>query len=124
VKTNVGIDKEEAIDFIEKAIIKSNNESSEQISLAIKDSYKRFWNLPFLMKHCRKLKKKQIKKRLRSFLKTWAAAIGSAFGRKRILAIDPGYRSGCKVVCLDEKEICFIMKPFTLTLPKMKAEWR
>jgi uncharacterized protein len=70
VKTNVGIDKEEAIDFIEKAIIKSNNESSEQISLAIKDSYKRFWNLPFLMKHYRKPKKKQIKKRLRSFLKT------------------------------------------------------
>lgn len=41
VKTHVGIDKEEAIDFIEKAIIKSDNESAEQIALAIKDSYKR-----------------------------------------------------------------------------------
>jgi uncharacterized protein len=71
VKTNVGIDKEEAIDFIEKAIIKSNNESSEQIALPSKTAIKGFWNLPFLMKHCRKLKKKQIRKRLRSFLKTW-----------------------------------------------------
>ncbi len=69
VKTNVGIDKEEAIDFIEKAIIKSDNESSGQISLAIKDSYKDFWSLPFLMKLYRKLKKKQIKKQLRSSLK-------------------------------------------------------
>ena len=41
VKTKIEIDKEEALDFIEHAIIKSNNECSDQIFLAIKDSYKR-----------------------------------------------------------------------------------
>jgi len=41
VKINIEIDKEEAVDFIENAIIESKNESSEQIALAIKDSYKR-----------------------------------------------------------------------------------
>jgi uncharacterized protein len=42
------------------------------------------------------------------------------FGRKRILAIDPGFRSGCKIVCLDEKEIC-TTRPFIHTRPKKEA---
>ncbi len=70
VKTNIAIDKDEAIDFIEKAIIKSNNESASQIALAIKDSYKRLLEPQFPTKHYRKPKKRQIKKPLKYFLKT------------------------------------------------------
>jgi uncharacterized protein len=38
--------------------------------------------------------------------------------KKRILAIDPGFRSGCKIVCLDEKEICCTTRPFIHTPQK------
>ncbi|WP_433630816.1 Tex family protein [Chryseobacterium cucumeris] len=104
VKTNVGIDKEEAIDFIEKAIIKSNNESSEQIALAIKDSYKRLLEPAISNEALQEAKEKADKKAIEIFSENLSQLLlAPPLGEKRILAIDPGYRSGCKVVCLDEK---------------------
>ncbi|MBO9690765.1 Tex family protein [Chryseobacterium sp.] len=104
VKTNVGIDKEEAIDFIEKAIIKSNNESSEQIALAIKDSYKRLLEPAISNETLQEAKEKADKKAIEIFSENLSQLLlAPPLGEKRILAIDPGYRSGCKVVCLDEK---------------------
>ncbi|AZA84006.1 RNA-binding transcriptional accessory protein [Chryseobacterium lactis] len=104
VKTNVGIDKEEAIDFIEKAIIKSNNESSEQISLAIKDSYKRLLEPAISNEALQEAKEKADQKAIQIFSENLSQLLlAPPLGEKRILAIDPGYKSGCKVVCLDEK---------------------
>ncbi|WP_343686044.1 Tex family protein [Chryseobacterium gleum] len=104
VKTNVGIDKDEAIDFIEKAIIKSNNESSDQISLAIKDSYKRLLEPAISNEALQEAKEKADKKAIEIFSENLSQLLlAPPLGEKRILAIDPGYRSGCKVVCLDEK---------------------
>lgn len=104
VKTNVGIEKEEAIDFIEKAIIKSNNESSEQIALAIKDSYKRLLEPAISNETLQEAKEKADKKAIEIFSENLSQLLlAPPLGEKRILAIDPGYRSGCKVVCLDEK---------------------
>lgn len=104
VKTNVGIDKSEAIDFIEKAIIKSSNESSEQISLAIKDSYKRLLEPAISNETLQEAKEKADKKAIEIFSENLGQLLlAPPLGEKRILAIDPGYRSGCKVVCLDEK---------------------
>lgn len=104
VKINVGIDKEEAIDFIEKAIIKSNNESSEQITLAIKDSYKRLLEPAISNEALQEAKEKADQKAIQIFSENLSQLLlAPPLGEKRILAIDPGYRSGCKVVCLDEK---------------------
>ncbi|SIT19014.1 Tex family protein [Chryseobacterium gambrini] len=104
VKANVGIDKEEAIDFIENAIIKSNNETSEQISLAIKDSYKRLLEPAISNETLQEAKEKADKKAIEIFAENLTQLLlAPPLGEKRILAIDPGYRSGCKVVCLDEK---------------------
>ncbi|ASE61511.1 RNA-binding transcriptional accessory protein [Chryseobacterium indologenes] len=104
VKTNVEIDKEEAIDFIEKAIIKSNNESSEQIALAIKDSYKRLLEPAISNEALQEAKEKADQKAIEIFSENLGQLLlAPPLGEKRILAIDPGYRSGCKVVCLDEK---------------------
>lgn len=104
VKTNVGIDKEEAIEFIEKAIIKSSNETSEQISLAIKDSYKRLLEPAISNETLQEAKEKADKKAIEIFSENLTQLLlAPPLGEKRILAIDPGYRSGCKVVCLDEK---------------------
>ncbi|MFS4432304.1 Tex family protein [Chryseobacterium sp. S90] len=104
VKTNVGVDKEEAIDFIEKAIIKSNNESSDQIALAIKDSYKRLLEPAISNEALQEAKEKADKKAIEIFSENLSQLLlAPPLGEKRILAIDPGYKSGCKVVCLDEK---------------------
>ncbi|MGX5686862.1 Tex family protein [Chryseobacterium cucumeris] len=104
VKTNVAVDKEEAIGFIEKAVIKSNNESSDQISLAIKDSYKRLLEPAISNETLQEAKEKADKKAIEIFSENLSQLLlAPPLGEKRILAIDPGYRSGCKVVCLDEK---------------------
>ncbi|SMC99189.1 Tex family protein [Chryseobacterium sp. YR221] len=104
VKTNVGIDKEEAIDFIEKAIIKSDNESSDQIALAIKDGYKRLLEPAISNESLQEAKEKADKKAIEIFSENLSQLLlAPPLGEKRILAIDPGYRSGCKIVCLDEK---------------------
>ncbi|MDQ0064433.1 Tex family protein [Chryseobacterium lathyri] len=104
VKVNIGIDKEEAIDFIEKAIIKSNNESSDQISLAIKDSYKRLLEPAISNEALQEAKEKADKKAIEIFSENLSQLLlAPPLGEKRILAIDPGYKSGCKVVCIDEK---------------------
>ncbi|WP_288245044.1 Tex family protein [uncultured Chryseobacterium sp.] len=104
VKTNVAIDKDEAIEFIENAIIKSNNESAEQIALAIKDSYKRLLQPAISNEALQEAKEKADKKAIEIFSENFTQLLlAPPLGEKRILAIDPGYKSGCKVVCLDEK---------------------
>jgi len=104
VKTNIGIDKDEAIEFIENAIIKSNNETAGQISLAIKDSYKRLLEPAISNETLQEAKEKADKKAIEIFSENLTQLLlAPPLGEKRILAIDPGYRSGCKIVCLDEK---------------------
>ncbi|MGE4515035.1 MAG: Tex-like N-terminal domain-containing protein, partial [Chryseobacterium sp.] len=104
VKTNIGIDKDEALEFIENAIIKSGNETAEQISLAIKDSYKRLLEPAISNETLQEAKDKADKKAIEIFSENLTQLLlAPPLGEKRILAIDPGYRSGCKVVCLDEK---------------------
>ncbi len=104
VRTNISIDKDEALEFIENAIIKSDNECSEQISLAIKDSYKRLLEPAISNEALQEAKDKADKKAIEIFSENLAQLLlAPPLGEKRILAIDPGYKSGCKVVCLDEK---------------------
>jgi len=104
VKINIGIDKDEALDFIENAIIKSKNESSEQIALAVKDSYKRLLEPAISNETLQEAKEKADKKAIEIFSENLSQLLlAPPLGEKRILAIDPGFKSGCKVVCLDEK---------------------
>ncbi|WP_445431050.1 Tex family protein [Chryseobacterium indoltheticum] len=104
VKINIGIDKDEALDFIENAIIKFKNESSEQIALAIKDSYKRLLEPAISNETLQEAKEKADKKAIEIFSENLSQLLlAPPLGEKRILAIDPGFKSGCKVVCLDEK---------------------
>ncbi len=104
VKTNIGIDKEEALEFIENAIIKSNNECADQIALAIKDSYKRLLEPAISNETLQEAKEKADQKAIEIFSENLRQLLlAPPLGEKRILAIDPGFKSGCKIVCLDEK---------------------
>ena len=104
VKTKIEIDKEEALDFIENALITSNNECADQISLAIKDCYKRLLEPAISNEALQEAKEKADQKAIEIFAENLRQLLlAPPLGEKRILAIDPGFKSGCKIVCLDEK---------------------
>jgi uncharacterized protein len=105
VKLNVGLDtNEEAIEFIESNTIKNNRETADQLRLAIKDSYKRLLEPAISNETLQEAKAKADSKAIEVFAGNLGQLLlAPPLGEKRILAIDPGYRSGCKVVCLDEK---------------------
>jgi protein Tex len=105
VKLNVTIEKEEALDFIEENIIKNkNSDATEHLELAIKDSYKRLLEPAISNETLQEAKAKADIKAIDVFSENLRQLLlAPPLGEKRILAIDPGYRTGCKVVCLDEK---------------------
>ncbi|HRZ32413.1 MAG TPA: Tex family protein [Flavobacterium sp.] len=108
VKMNIEIDPEgsgeEAIEFIENNTIKNNKETAHQLKLAIKDSYKRLLEPAISNETLQEFKTKADVKAIDVFAQNLSQLLlAPPLGEKRILAIDPGYRSGCKVVCLDEK---------------------
>lgn len=104
VKLSVGIEKEEALGFIEDNIIKNNNDTADQLRLAIKDSYKRLLEPAISNETLQEAKAKADVNSIQVFAANLSQLLlASPLGEKRILAIDPGFRTGCKVVCLDEK---------------------
>ena len=104
VKLKIDIENQEAIDFIENEIIKVNNNTTEHIELAIKDSYKRLLEPAIFNETLQDAKAKADIKAIDIFAENLRQLLLSPpLGEKRILAIDPGFRSGCKIVCLDEK---------------------
>ncbi|NHN25588.1 RNA-binding transcriptional accessory protein [Flavobacterium jejuense] len=104
IKLKVEIENEEAIDFIEENILKGRNESTEQVKIAIKDSYKRLLEPAISNETLQEAKAKADEKAIDVFAGNLGQLLlAPPLGEKRILAIDPGFRSGCKVVCLDEK---------------------
>jgi uncharacterized protein len=107
IKLNVGLnddDKAEVIRFMEDNLIKTNNDCAEQIEKAIKDSYKRLLEPAISNETLQEAKTKADIKAIDVFAENLRQLLlAPPLGEKRILAIDPGYRSGCKLVCLDEK---------------------
>ncbi len=105
VKLNVEIEKEEALTFIEENTIKnSRSEAKTHLELAIKDSYKRLLEPAISNETLQEAKAKADTKAIAVFANNLSQLLlALPLGEKRILAIDPGFRSGCKVVCLDEK---------------------
>ncbi|MAX69842.1 MAG: RNA-binding transcriptional accessory protein [Flavobacteriaceae bacterium] len=103
IRVKIEIDDDKALERIDRKIIRSNNACADQIELAISDAYKRLL-FPSLSKEALNAAKEKaddaaitvFAKNLRQLL------LGSPIGEKRVLAIDPGFRTGCKVVCLDE----------------------
>ena len=104
VKVSVSVEKEEALEIMENAVIKSQNECAQQIELAIADAYKRLLEPAISNETLQEAKEKADQKAIDVFAENLQQLLLAApLGEKRILAIDPGYRTGCKVVCLDEK---------------------
>jgi uncharacterized protein len=96
--------EEEAVDLLEKAFVVGNNPSADQVKQAIADGYKRLLK-PSMETEVRLFtKKKADEEAIRVFAENARQLLlGAPLGQKRTMAIDPGFRTGCKVVCLDEQ---------------------
>ncbi|WP_394369923.1 Tex family protein [Tenacibaculum piscium] len=104
IRIKIDIDNQRAIQKIENSVIRSQNNCSQQIELAIADAYKRLL-LPALTNEAMVIaKEKADENAITVFTKNLQQLLLSApLGEKRILAIDPGFRSGCKIVCLNKQ---------------------
>lgn len=96
--------EEEAIAALEDSFVKANNPSADQVKQAIADGYKRLLK-PSMETEVRLFtKKKADEEAIRVFAENARQLLLSApLGQKRVMAIDPGFRTGCKLVCLDEQ---------------------
>jgi len=105
IKFKLEIGKDEALHFIEEHTIKNKQSSAtSHLELAIKDSYKRLLEPAISNETLQEAKTKADIKAIAIFAGNLSQLLlAPPLGEKRILAIDPGFKSGCKVVCLDEK---------------------
>ena len=96
--------EEEALYIPEQLYIKGQNACTDQVRKAIKDAYRRLLQPSLETEFRTALKQKADEEAINVFAENLRQLLlSSPLGSKRVLAIDPGYRTGCKVVCLDEK---------------------
>jgi protein Tex len=104
LKVSIEIDEEKALDSLEIQFLKGLPEAKDQVRLALQDSLKRLM-LPSLENEAdADLKEKADAVAIKIFADNLRQLLlASPLGQKRVLAIDPGFRTGCKMVVLDEK---------------------
>lgn len=96
--------EENAVEALERQFVKTENATAEQLRLAIRDSYKRLLR-PSLETEIRMESKiKADEEAIKVFASNLKELLLSApLGQKNVLALDPGFRTGCKLVCLDRQ---------------------
>ncbi|MEQ9007238.1 MAG: helix-hairpin-helix domain-containing protein, partial [Ekhidna sp.] len=94
----------EALDIIVRQFVKGNTEASSQVETAIKDCYKRLMSVSIETEVRMETKKKADEEAIVVFAENLKQLLMAApLGQKAVMAIDPGFRTGCKVVCLDKQ---------------------
>lgn len=96
--------KEDAINLLESIYLKTSDSLGELVKEACKESYARLLSVSLENEVLNELKIKSDKEAIKVFaVNLKQLLLASPLGAKRVLAIDPGFRTGCKVVCLDEQ---------------------
>ena len=91
-----------AFEMLERQFVRGAYDSSKQVQAAVRDGYKRLLAPSMETEYYNLLKEKADKEAIRVFAENLRQLLlASPLGQKRILAIDPGFRTGCKTVCLD-----------------------
>ena len=102
LRVSVTPEAEEPIQRLKRFFINSNNACTDQMELAVTDAYKRLLEPSIETEFANLSKEKADEEAIRVFADNLRQLLLAApLGQKRVLAIDPGYRTGCKVVCLD-----------------------
>ena len=104
LKVRIEPEKDFALEKLDKLYLKKNNQASGHVAEAIEDCYERLLG-PSMENEFRNIaKQKADEEAIRVFTENLRQLLLSApLGSKRIMGIDPGFRSGCKVVCLNEE---------------------
>ena len=96
--------EEEALDALERLFVKNNSPAAAQVKLAAQDCYKRLLGFAMEGEARTMLKKRADEEAIRVFAENLRELLlAPALGQKNVLAIDPGFRTGCKVVLLDRQ---------------------
>lgn len=99
---DISIDKVIAVEELERIFIKASNASSAEVKKAIEDSYNRLLKSSIESEFRLLSKNKADEEAIHVFTENLRQLLlGSPLGSKKVLAIDPGFRTGCKIVCLD-----------------------
>ncbi len=104
LRAEISPDEENAVKLLENIFIKSDNGSSAQVKLAVSDGYKRLLKPGMETEFRNSLKEKADEEAVKVFAENLRQLLlAPPLGEKSILAIDPGFRTGCKVVCLNRQ---------------------
>jgi uncharacterized protein len=104
LRVSISPNEERVLENLERFFVKGNNDSSQQVALAVKDSLKRLIQPSIETEFAKLSKEKADAEAINVFTENLKQLLlAPPLGQKRTLAIDPGYRTGCKVVCLDEQ---------------------
>jgi uncharacterized protein len=100
---NIDVDKEVANESLKRTFVKTSGPVAQQVSIAVEDSFSRLLKPSIETEFRMSSKTKADEEAIRVFAENLRQLLlASPLGHKRVLALDPGFRTGCKLVCLDE----------------------
>ncbi|MBO4549356.1 MAG: helix-hairpin-helix domain-containing protein, partial [Bacteroidaceae bacterium] len=104
LRVSICVDDEPAMERIARQFVRGNSESSQAVREAVEDGYKRLLEPSISNEFGASSKQKADEEAIRIFVRNLEQLLmASPLGQKRVMAIDPGFRTGCKVVCLDSE---------------------
>lgn len=104
LRVSINPDDNACTERLERQFVRGDNECSRQVSEAVADAYKRLLKPSIETEFAGQSKEKADDEAIRVFAENLRQLLlASPLGQKRVLAIDPGFRTGCKAVCLDEQ---------------------
>ena len=104
LKLNIAPSEEKALEILDRLFMKADNECADEVWKAVKDGYKRLLSSAMETEMRQIIKEKADAEAIRVFAENLRQLLmASPLGQKNVLAIDPGFRTGCKLVCLDKQ---------------------
>ena len=104
LRISISVDNDRAIERISRLFVRGNSESSNVVQEAVEDGYKRLLEPSISNEFAASSRQKADEEAIRIFVRNLEQLLmASPLGQKRVMGIDPGFRTGCKVVCLDEQ---------------------
>ena len=104
LRVDISPDTEKALDKLAHIWLRANNDTAYQVELAMEDSYKRLLKPGIETEFAALSKEKADEEAIRVFADNLRQLLlGAPLGQKRVLALDPGFRTGCKTVVLNEQ---------------------
>ncbi len=106
LRVNIQPEEERCLERLDKLFVKARNAASDQVSMSITDSYKRLLKPSIETEFAAASKEKADAEAIRVFAENLKQLLLAApLGQKRVMGVDPGFRTGCKIICLNEQGV-------------------